>query len=94
MKNINMENSVQINNGLTETSSDGAALVFDAKYGIMFCSYMPGYQGNYGESRGRVSLSCFPASQPTNIRFVEIASGHDEYCNTAVGLGDGKVRVI
>lgn len=86
--------SVQINNGLTETSCDGASLAFDTKYGIMFCSYMPGMQGNYGESRGKICLSCFPASQPTNIRFVEIANGHTEYCNNILGLGDGKVRVF
>ena len=67
-----LENSVQINNGLTETSADGAALAFDRKYGIMFCAYMPGQQGKYGESRSKISLSYFPASQPTNIRFIDI----------------------
>lgn len=36
------EYSVQINNGLAETSADGASLAFDKKYGIMFCAYMPG----------------------------------------------------
>lgn len=95
MKESNiLEHSVQINDGLTQTSADGASLVFDEKYGVMFCSYMPGYQGNYGESRGKVALSYFPASQPTNIRFVEIAEGNDVYCPTSVGLGDGRVRVI
>ena len=34
-----LERSVQISNGLAETSADGAALVFDSKYGIMFCAY-------------------------------------------------------
>ncbi|MBR3932635.1 MAG: exo-alpha-sialidase [Clostridia bacterium] len=94
MKNINLENSVQISNGLTETSADGASLVFDKKYGIMFCAYMPGPQGNYGESRGRVSLSYFPASQPTNIRFVTISEDRDVYCPNALSLGEGKVRVL
>lgn len=89
-----LEHSVQISNGLTETSADGAALCFDKKYGIMFCAYMPGPRGGYGESRSRICLSYFPASQPTNIRFVEIASGHNEYCNNILGLGDGKVRVL
>ena len=86
--------SVQINNGLTDTSGDGATLVFDVKYGIMFCAYMPGKQGRYGESRGRISLSYFPASQPTNIRFVTVAEGNDVYCHNAHGLGDGRVRVF
>ena len=89
-----LDRSVQINDGLTQTSADGPCLVFDKKYGIMFCSYMPGFQGRYGESRGKVSLSYFPASQPTNIRFVDIADGNDVYCPTCLGLGDGKVRVI
>lgn len=89
-----LENSVQINNGLTQTSSDGASLAFDIKYGIMFCAYMPGYHGDYGESRGRISLSYFPASQPTNIRHVDVVSGHDVYVPNIIGLGDGRVRVI
>lgn len=86
--------SVQINDGLTQTSADGAGLVFDSKYGIMFCAYMPGKQGNYGESRGRISLSYFPASQPTNIKFVEVDTRKDVYCQNIFGLGDGKVRII
>ena len=89
-----LDSSVQISNGLKETSADGAALVFDKKYGIMFCAYMPGYQGNYGESRGRIALSFFPASQPSNIRFVTVAEGDDVYCSNAFGLGDGKVRIF
>lgn len=88
------EYSVQISDGMTQTSADGAALVFDSKYGIMFCAYMPGMQGNYGESRGRICLTYFPASQPTNSRTVTVASGHCEYTDTAIGLGDGRVRVF
>jgi len=98
MKTIKMTDilnrSVQINDGLTQTSADGASLAFDRKYGIMFCAYMPGLQGHYGESRGKIALSYFPASQPTNIRFVDVAVGNDVYCPACVGLGDGKVRVL
>ena len=89
-----LEHFVQINDGFTQTSADGAALAFDAKYGIMFCTYMPGFQGHYGESRGKIALSLFPASQPTNIRFVTVAQGDEVYCNNICGLGDGKVRVF
>ncbi len=89
-----LKSSVQINNGFTDTSADGANLYFDKKYGIMFCVYMPGPQGHYGESRGRISLSYFPASQPGNIRYVDIVSGNDEYVPNIVGLGEGKVRVL
>lgn len=94
MINLNTEASIQINNGLKETSADGAGLVFDKKYGIMFCAYMPGMQGKYGESRGRISLSYFPASQPTNIKFIEVAVGDNVYCHNITHIGDGKVRVI
>lgn len=89
-----LDYSVQINNGLAETSADGAALAFDVKYGIMFCAYMPGFQGNYGESRGKIALSYFPASQPTNIRFVTVAEGDDIYCHNMLGLGEGRVRIF
>ncbi len=89
-----LQHAVQINNGLTETSADGAGLAFDKKYGIMFCAYMPGPQGHYGESRGKIALSYFPASQPTNIRFVTIATGEDVYCQNIFGLGEGRVRVL
>ena len=68
-----LQYSIQVSNGLTETSADGACLAFDSRYGIMFCAYMPGPQGKYGESRGKIALSCFPASQPTNIRFVTVS---------------------
>ena len=89
-----LDYSTQINNGLTETSADGACLAFDSKYGIMFCAYMPGKQGCYGESRGKIALSYFPASQPTNIRFVTISEDTDVYCNNILGLGEGRVRVF
>lgn len=89
-----LEYSTQISDGLTQTSADGAALAFDSKYGIMFCAYMPGFQGHYGESRGKIALSCFPASQPTNIRFVTVAEGNDVYCENICGLGEGRVRVF
>lgn len=100
MKNINVKTSeildisVQINDGMTQTSADGASLAFDAKYGIMFCAYMPGFQGHYGESRGRISLTYFPASQPTNAMTIDIASGRDVYVPNIVGLGEGRVRVL
>ena len=89
-----IERSVQINNGLAETSGDGSALAFDTKYGIMFHAYMPGNRGNYGESRGKIALSYFPASQPTNIRFREVICEKDVYAPNILSLGDGKVRVL
>ena len=55
---------------------------------------MPGPQGRYGESRGRISLTYFPASQPTNSQTVDIAFGNKEYVPNVISLGDGKVRVL
>ena len=89
-----LDTSVQINDGFNQTSADGASLVFDSKYGIMFCLYMPGGHGCYGESRSRICLTYFPASQPTNTRTVEIASGNMEYVPQIISLGPGKVRAI
>ena len=94
VNNQHLERSVQINDGLTQTSADGASLAFDTKYGIMFCAYMPGFQGHYGESRGKIALSYFPASQPTNIRFLTIAENDEIYCPNIHSLGDGKVRIF
>ncbi len=92
--NDTLKLSVQINNGFTDTSADGINMAFDKKYGIMFCVYMPGPRGAYGESRGRISLSYFPASQPTNIKFVTVSAGNHEYVPNILSLGNGKVRVL
>ena len=86
--------SVQINDGFDQTSGDGVNMAFDSKYGIMFCLYMPGDHGSYGESRGRICLTYFPASQPTNTRTVEIARGDMVYVPQIISLGDGKVRAF
>ena len=89
-----LERSVQISDGLTQTSADGVNMAFDKKYGIIFCAYMPGFQGCYGESRGRISLTYFPASQPTNSRTIDVVSGRNVYVPNILGLGEGKVRVF
>ncbi len=97
MKNLpltSLDNSIQINDGLTQTSADGVSMAFDKKYGIMFCVYMPGPIGAYGESRGRISLTYFPAAQPTNSKTVEVSSGNTEYVPNIISLGEGKVRVF
>ncbi len=89
-----LERSIQISDGLTQTSADGANMVFDKKFGIMFCAYMPGFQGRYGESRGRISLTYFPACQPTNSKTIDVVCGRSVYVPNIIGLGDGKVRVL
>lgn len=86
--------SVQINDGLTQTSGDGASMAFDSKYGIMFCAYMPGLQGSYGESRGRIVLTYFPASQPTNTKTIDVIIEKDVYVPNIISLGNGKVRIF
>ena len=84
--------SIQINDGLTQTSADGASLVYDKKYGIVYNVYMPGHQGSYGESRGRIALTFFPAAQPENQKTVIIAFGNEVYAPNAVLVSDGIVR--
>lgn len=86
--------SIQINDGFNETSADGVCLEFDKKYGIMFCAYMPGKQCCYGESRGKIVLAYFPATQPGNVRYITVTEGRDEFCPNIMGIGDGKVRVF
>lgn len=89
-----LNTSVQINDGLHQTSADCVNMAFDKKYGIMFCVYMPGPQGHYGESRGRISLTYFPASQPTNAKTVDVAYGNREYVPNIISIGEGRVRVL
>ena len=86
--------STQINDGLSQTSGDGIGMVFDKKYGIMFCVYMPGLQCNYGESRGRISLTYFPATQPTNSKTFDVIIEKDVFVPNIISLGDGKVRIF
>ena len=93
-KAIDLSRAGQVNDGFTQTSADGVNMAFDTKYGIMFCAYMTGGHGCYGESRGRISLSYFPAGQPTNMRSLDVAIGNDVYCQNIVSLGEGAVRVI
>ena len=95
MKTSNILNySYQISDGLTQTSSDGICMAFDKKYGIMFCAYMPGPQGRYGESRGRIVLTYFPASQPFNSKTIDISTDKDVFVPNIISLGDGAVRVF
>ena len=89
-----LDRSIQISDGMTQTSADGINMVFDKKFGIMFCVYMPGFQGHYGESRGRISLTYFPASQPTNSRTIDVVCGRDVYVPNMISLGEGRVRVF
>ena len=89
-----LEHSIQISDGLTQTSADSVNMAFDKKYGIMFCAYMPGAHGRYGESRGRISLTYFPASQPSNSKTVDVVCGNNVYVPNIISLGDGKVRVF
>ncbi|MBE6637323.1 MAG: hypothetical protein E7618_05915 [Ruminococcaceae bacterium] len=91
--NYLLNDSVQISDGMTQTSGDGVNMAFDQQYGILFCVYMPGAQGKYGESRGRICLTYFPASQPTNTRTVTVSEGHEEYTPNIISLGRGIVRV-
>ena len=88
-----LDKSVQVNDGLTQTNASAVECHFDKKYGIVFCAYLTGF-GNYGEQKGKVGLSYFPATQPTNSRHIIISNEEGVYEPNILGLGDGKVRVF
>ena len=58
----------QISDGLTQTAACASAVVYDKQNGLVFVSYKTGLPKRYGESTGKLCLSVFPPSQPTNIR--------------------------
>ena len=89
-----LDSSVQISDGLTTTCSDGPQLAFDTQYGIVYSTLLVGLFGNYGESRGRIHLACFPASQPTNVKTIEIAKEANVYGPQVLYIGSGTVRVF
>lgn len=80
--------SFQINDGLTQTSADGSGLAYNSKYGITYNVYMPGNRGSYGESRGRICLTYFPTTQPTNQKTIEVVSGNSVYNPNICMIGD------
>ncbi|MBQ0106151.1 MAG: exo-alpha-sialidase [Armatimonadetes bacterium] len=92
MNNI-FDMSVQVNDGLTQTNASAVETAFDTKYGIIFCAYLTGF-GNYGEQRGVVGLSYFPATQPTNSRTITVAEEEGLYEPNILGLGNGCVRIF
>ncbi|MBQ7256169.1 MAG: hypothetical protein IJS60_00560 [Abditibacteriota bacterium] len=92
MKNL-LDFAVQVNDGLTQTNASAVECHFDSKYGIVFCAYLTGF-GNYGEARGKVGLSYFPATQPTNSKHIIISDEDGVYEPNILGLGNGSVRVF
>ena len=89
-----LKDSVQISDGMSQTSGDGVRFAYDKKYGVMFAAYMPGEQGHYGESRGKIALAVFPPTQPENLRTVIISNEQDDYGCQCLPLGNGVVRVF
>lgn len=87
----------QISDGLSQTAACAAAPVYDKENGLVFVSYMTGLRKRYGESTGRICMSVFPASQPTNIRHRIIDEGVGEsrglLCTAHYLIGDRKTRV-
>ena len=88
----------QVNNGLEESAACGSSVVYDQKYGLVFLVYMTGTRTSYGESSGRICLSVFSPTQPTNIRFRRVddwlGGTRGVLCMCAWLIGDAKIRML
>lgn len=88
----------QISDGLNQTAACASAAVYDRENGLMFVSYMTGLKKAYGESTGKLCLSVFSPSQPTNIRHRVIDTGVGQsrglLCTAHYQIGDGRTRMI
>ena len=93
-----VEKATQVNNGLDESAACGSTVVYDPAYGVVFLVYMTGTRTSYGESSGRLCLSVFSPTQPTNIRFRRIDEGvggsRGLLCGCAYSIGPGKIRML
>lgn len=88
----------QISDGLTQTAACASAVVYDKQNGLVFVSYKTGLPKRYGESTGKLCLSVFPPSQPTNIRHrvIDIGVGQSRglLCTAHYLVGDGVTRMM
>lgn len=93
-----VDRAVQVNNGLEESAACGSTVVYDPAYGLVFLVYMTGMRTSYGESTGRICVSVFSPSQPTNVRFRRIDEGvgatRGVLCGCAWRIGDAKIRIL
>lgn len=93
-----VEKAVQVNNGLEEAAACGSTVVYDPAYGLVFLVYMTGTRTSYGESTGRICVSVFSPTQPTNIRFRHIDEGiggsRGVLCGCAYLVGPATVRIL
>lgn len=64
----------------------------------MFLVYMTGTGTSYGESTGRICLSVFSPSQPTNVRFRRVDEGiggtRGILSGCAYRIGPAKIRIL
>ena len=88
----------QISDGLSQTAACASAAVYDKANGLVFVSYMTGLPKRYGESTGKLCLSVFPPSQPTNIRFRVIDPGEGKsrglLATAHYLVGDARTRMM
>lgn len=92
---INDENPIMISDGMNYTSASAVEACYDDTYGIVFAAYMQ-HPSAYGEQGGHIGLSVFPATQPTNIRYVKVVDDEANrvYEPNIFLLSAGIVRVI
>ena len=90
--------AVQVNNGLEESAACASTTVYDGAYGVVYLVYMTGTRTSYGESTGRICLSVFSPSQPTNTRFRRIddalGGSRGVLCTCAWLTAPGKLRIL
>lgn len=96
-----VNNSVQINDGLTETCAASISNAYDKEYGVLFVSHNSHGKNaypSYGESDGRTVLAVFPPETPWNKKEMIIDEGtganRQVLSPNLLGLGKGKVRIF
>ena len=92
-------NEVQSINNFKKQISDGflnaasAAHFSINKKGLGVVSYLGGIGSNFGESPGRIMLSVFPITQPTQAKHYLIKEGEMAFESNSMLLSDDVVRV-
>lgn len=96
-----VNNSIQINDGLTETCAASISNAYDKQYGVLFVahnSHGKNVWPSYGESDGRTVLAVFPPESPWNKKEMIIDEGtganRTVLSPNLLGIGNGKVRIF
>lgn len=83
----------QINDGLKQTCASAVEIAYSHKYGIVSAVYLTS-SSNYGEQKGNIGLSIYPAGQPGNAKYLSVSSGNQEFEPNILQIADDTVRVF